>query len=132
MYPVLTLNRSYNNECTNGRLRLPSGAELCTLERPWRNNLRNVSCIEAGAYLCTWLERSGSGKYKQVWHIKNVHERSGVLIHNGNLVRHTLGCILVGTHHGRLYGQQAVLGSRTGLNLMRDELEGKDFIILIR
>ena len=36
-----------------------------TIERAWKNNERNVSCIPADTYDCTFLKRSNSGKYKE-------------------------------------------------------------------
>jgi len=45
-----------------------------------------------------------------------VPERSGILIHNGNLVEHSLGCILIGTRPGKMMGQPAVLNSVTAKN----------------
>lgn len=109
---------------------LPDGATLYTLERPWLNNAVNVSCIPAGIYEARWLERSGSGKYKRVWHVADVPGRSGILIHAGNLVRHTLGCILPGIT--RRWGPELFVGgSRSALGRMRDQLEGEDFVLVI-
>lgn len=132
MYPVATLNRNYEPDWTPGTLTLPSGEELKTLENPWRNNEPNVSCIRAGVYLCRWLERSASGKYRRCWVVLDVPGRSGILFHPGNLVRHTWGCILPGMKHGVLESQPAVLSSGRGMNAMRGELAGLDFILVIR
>jgi len=131
MSPIVNIIRTYTNNATLGVLRLPSGAELRTIERPWLDNAANVSCYPPGIYYCAWLERSGSGKYKRVWHVQNVPGRSGILFHAGNLVRHSLGCTLVGIRHGTLGGLPAVLSSGEGLNIMRAELGGRDFILII-
>ena len=46
----LTLCRAYFEEGTNGTL-FSSDKYLChTIELPWLNNKRNVSCIPEGAY----------------------------------------------------------------------------------
>lgn len=103
-----------NDERTLGLLRV-GGQVYATLERPWRQNARNVSCIPAGQYDCEYLPRSASGKYRQVWHVLGVPDRGGILIHNGNTVSHTRGCILVGLRHGVLAGASAVLNSRTAM-----------------
>lgn len=132
MFKVVTLLREYKKNCTLGTLILPSGLVLKTIERPWLNNRANISCYPEGAYLVKYLPRSGSGKYKRVWHVQNVPKRSGILFHNGNLVRHSKGCTLVGRKHGALSGQPAVLSSASGLNAMRRELEGKDFILIVK
>lgn len=127
MYPVVILDRNYKKGGTLGKLILPSGFTICSLERPWLNNKTNVSCIPEGIYHCKWIERSASGKYKKVWHVQNVPGRSGILFHVGNYIRHTLGCILPGMRHNNL----SVGYSLTGLNKMRKELSGKDFTLLI-
>jgi len=67
--------------------------EFKTLELPWLNNEKQISCIPLGAYEC--VKRS-SLKYKDHFHILNVPNRSWILIHHGNYFRDTLGCILVG------------------------------------
>jgi hypothetical protein len=128
---ALILSREYRPYCTMGVLTLPSGATVRTLERPWISNRTNISCIPEGAYSSEWLERSASGKYKRVWHLSNVESRTGILIHSGNYVRHSTGCILVGLKRGIMGGQEAVLSSRSALNLMRSELEGKDFTLIV-
>ena len=92
------------------------GERFFVLERPWLDNRSNVSCIPAGNYKATYLARSASGKYKRVYWIRNVPGRGGILIHNGNLTRHSWGCLLIGLRCGYLQGERAVLNSRTALN----------------
>lgn len=131
MLPAVTLHREYRLYCTFGKMTLPDGEVLDTLERPWLNNMRNKSCIPPGVYKCTWLPRSASGRYKRVWIVEGVPERSGILFHTGNLVRHSKGCILPGRSRGRLKGRDAVLSSGPALNRMRRQLVGKDFELTI-
>lgn len=119
------------SDVTLGYLILPSGAILATLELPDRHNQRSVSCIPTGLYDLAYLEASASGKYKRVYHVRDVPRRSGILIHNGNLASHTRGCILVGLRHGLLHGQQAVLASRLGMNKLRQELGQQSHRLLI-
>ena len=95
------------------------GNVLYTIERPWLNNQRNVSCIPPGTYDVTFLPRSASGKYRNVWHVHNVPGRSGILIHNGNLVAHSRGCLILGSSKGTLGGKPAVLGSRKALRALQ-------------
>jgi hypothetical protein len=129
--PLVTLLRRYHMDCTLGTVYLPSGQIIKAIERPWLNNRQNISCYPEGVYICKWLERSSSGKYRRVWHVQNVNGRSGILWHAGNLVRHSKGCTLMGLKHGRLAGMSAVLSSVAGLNRMRRELAGKDFILVV-
>lgn len=116
---------------TLGELVLPNGVAVKTLERPWINNASNISCIPEGKYQVEWLERSASGKFKRCWHVTGVEGRFGILIHAGNIVRNTTGCILVGVTHGLLGGQAAVLRSKPALNKLRRELEGEAFTLII-
>jgi hypothetical protein len=131
MLPVVILLRIYKDDCTLGTVILPSGKVIKSIERPWLDNRRNISCYPEGTYVAKWMERSASGKYKRVWHVQNVQGRSGILWHAGNLVRHSLGCTLPGMSHGTLYGLPAVLASGAGLNQMRQELEGQDFLLVV-
>ena len=65
-----------------------------TLELPWKNNQRNVSCIPPGVYPAQkYLSIS---KDQWVVQIKNVPGRSGIQIHSGNTYRDIKGCIIVG------------------------------------
>ena len=67
---------------------------LChTPELPWLRNEKNVSCIPEGIYPC-W--KAKSEKFGDVFYLDHVPNRSGILIHSGNTIRDTRGCILVG------------------------------------
>ncbi len=132
MLPVVVLLRDYKPTHTKGVVILPSGKILKSLERAWLNNRSNISCYPEGVYLAKWIDRSSSGKYKRVWHIQAVPSRTGILWHAGNLIRHTKGCTLPGLKHGRLNGLPAVLSSGAGLNAMRRELGGQNFILVVR
>lgn len=71
--------------------------ELNTLELPWLDNQRNISCIPAGKYNVIPIDRpSGRG-----WALllKDVPGRSAILIHSGNFTWDIKGCILVGLNH---------------------------------
>lgn len=52
-----------------------------SLELPWLDNERSISCIPAGTYDC---ERIQHPKYGHCWLVKNVPSRTGILIHTGN------------------------------------------------
>lgn len=101
--------------CTIGII-IARGNRYYSLELPWRQNKRNRSCIPSGSYECHHLARSSSGKYQNVYHLRNVKGRSGILIHNGNLPSHTKGCILLGMREGFLGGMKAVLNSKSAMS----------------
>ena len=68
--------------------------ECFTLELPWKDNQRRVSCIPEGEYKAI---KHHSPKFgNSVW-IQDVPNRSEILIHPANYVRQLLGCIAVGS-----------------------------------
>lgn len=64
-----------------------------TLEPEWQNNIRNVSCIPSGTYLCKSIN---SHRFGQTFEVQDVPGRSHILFHKGNNKNDSLGCILVG------------------------------------
>ena len=86
-----------------GRLYLDDGWSCFTAELPWSWNERNYSCIPNGVYECDFMPRSASGKYRNVYHVKDVPFRGGILIHAGNFAgdrrkgyrTDSYGCILL-------------------------------------
>jgi hypothetical protein len=122
------------NEVTSKGIRsvlFAKGKTFYTLERPWVGNERNISCIPSLTYYVKFLESSASGKYKNVYHIQDVPGRGGVLIHNGNIIAHTRGCVLIGLVKGILRGMIAVLSSKVALRRFVRLMEHKDFILHI-
>lgn len=103
-----------------------------TLELPWLNNARNMSCIPEGEYQCDYIPSSSSGKYRSVYHVKDVQDRSGILIHAGNLPEQTKGCILLGKRIGRLKSQSAVLNSRTALREFVRDMNSESFTLRVK
>ena len=75
------LTRTYlGDDCTLGVLTYKH-LKVFTLEEPWKNNLRTISCIPAGVYEC--VHHNGR-KFKDVWKLTNVENRTAILIHSGN------------------------------------------------
>lgn len=74
---------------------------FATLELPWRNNERNISCIPPGKYV---IRKRFSPKFGDHWHIMNVPGRDEILIHKGNFINDTHGCIIVGTSTADING----------------------------
>ena len=76
---------------TNGILTLPDGQEFDTLERPWKDNQPNVSCIPADHYI---FMRDTHGRF-QWFRILEVLGRTNIEFHEGKEPWHSEGCILV-------------------------------------
>lgn len=127
---AVLIRNEVSNACVRGYL-VVGGATFATLEPPWRHNVRNVSCIPAGEYEVVYLEKSASGKYRQVYHLQAIPARGGILIHQGNLVRHTQGCILIGKRKGKLAGQLAVLNSASAMRELRSIVGKEPFTLKI-
>jgi len=87
----LELLRTYFPKGTNGDL-LRDGLALChTIELPWKNNVRRVSCIPEGRYE---LVKRYSKKFGWHLHVIDVEGRDLILIHPANdALRELNGCI---------------------------------------
>lgn len=114
---------SESGEGTFGALKLNERPFCVTLEPPDRLNEVQVSQIPAGQYIC---KRVKSPKFGDTWEVTNVPHRSNVLIHAGNVVEHTAGCIIVGSSYGKLKGDWAVLNSGNTFKDFMTETAGAD------
>jgi hypothetical protein len=152
----LTLVRfSYGADCTLGFLHA-GDLRLATLEEPWipdpdgpggqaRANGLKESCIPDGVYN---FRPHSTARFPDVYAIVNpalgvwyqpneippgrAWGRSAILLHAGNVTADTLGCILVGTRHGKLEGDPAVLNSRQALEQLRAVLGRHIHTLVIR
>ena len=112
---VLFLTRQYFPEGTNGKLQCEGNTICSTIELPWRNNERRVSCIPEGRY---FLKKHYSNRFK--WHIEitGVSNRSLILFHPANNALQELnGCIAPVT---KLSGAGLGLMSRLAFNKLKD------------
>ena len=107
-----------------------------SLELPWRDNQKNISCIPAGTYD---TEIRISPTFGKVYWVKGVPNRSYILIHSGNWAgdvskgykTHVNGCLLLGQKFGTLLGQLAVLNSRIIVNRFMDYMQYEPFTLVI-
>jgi len=128
----ITLMRvSYMVDCVFGTLiDSITGMPICnTLERPMRNNESGESCIPAGVYVCSFY--SGD-KHKNVYMVNDVPGREAILIHIGNTVKDTTGCILPGQEFGVLNGLPAVLQSKVAMTKLHNIVKRSDFLLEIK
>jgi|SRR3972149_2066779 len=88
-----------------------------TVERPWLNNQRGVSCIPEGLYTC---RRVDSPKFGNTFEVSNVADRSEILFHKGNIDDDSRGCIIIGEQFEFLGGKVAVLSSAKGFGEFLD------------
>ncbi len=115
---VLELKRNYFPEGTNGTLKC-DGKFICfTIELPWRNNERRISCIPEGKY---FIIKRNSQKFKSHFILLGVPNRSLILIHPANNAMKELnGCIAPVT---KLSGPGMGLFSRAAFLRLKSVLE---------
>ena len=117
-----------NEECTLGALFLDD-KEICkTLELPWRDNQKGISCIPTGEYK---LSPYPSSRFGEVYIVNDVPNRTGILIHTGNTASDIEGCILVGGSYGKLNGKRAVLNSKQTFKILKELLCSEEYILNI-
>ena len=116
---LLILRDTFTDESTIGELSL-NGERFCdTLELPWRDNYKSISCIPVGQYKVRmrYPRESATRDYLHLL-VKDVKDRSYVLFLRGNLARDTRGCILV----GQTRKQDFVGNSTLAMDLLMKEI----------
>lgn len=144
------LSRSYGEKQTQGCLSV-FDEDTCvysckSLELPYLENHKYISCIPPGEYKC---ERVTSQKFGRTFLVKDVPDRSSILIHVGNYAAEkriveraimnrprksdTTGCILVGLRFFdiNLDGNIDVMDSRKCMDALLTILPSK-FDLIIR
>ena len=117
--PLLHLYRTSDDGfCTLGRLVLPNSESFATLERPWKENARGLSCIPAGEYA---MQYTLSNRFKKrLYILLNVPGRDGIRVHAANWPSELEGCIALGLHHG----VRRVLQSRIAMDRFHATMAG--------
>lgn len=127
--PVINIRREISDaRGVQGTLRC--GDFSCfTLERPWLNNQNHVSCIPSGTYKGRVLPSPHFGI--DLPELLDVPGRDQILIHAGNTIEDTKGCILVGTD--RDTSEPRVISSRKALLGLFMALDGaREFWVNVR
>ena len=127
---VLVLTRTYFPSGTNGIL-VSEGQFICnTIELPWKENKKRVSCIPEGKYL---LRKRYAPKFR--WHLEvvGVRNRTFILFHPANNALLELnGCIAPVT---QILGPGLGLLSRQAFSRLKKlvyrSLDSKKRVVLI-
>lgn len=98
-----------------------------TLELPWRANGEGDSCIPSGDYTC---RRIRSPKFGETFEVCDVPNRSHILLHRGNAIPDTQGCILVAEEFTVLDGNPAIGRSKQGFDELLDRVTELDSFML--
>lgn len=97
-----------------------------SIERPWLENATNVSCIPEGEYEMGWRT---SPRFGETWHIKDVPDRTHILIHVANFSKDVQGCIGLGMD---LMGDTiAVSSSKAAIGKFEQMTKGEEWTIKI-
>tara|TARA_R100000742_G_C4269282_1_gene87757 strand:- start:403 stop:846 length:444 start_codon:yes stop_codon:yes gene_type:complete len=129
---LLILRDTFSEESTMGDLFI-NGERFCdTLELPYRENQRRVSCIPVGEYKVRmrYPRESATRDYLHLL-VKDVPSRDYILFHRGNKARDTKGCILV----GYASQQDLVKNSTLAMDLLMKEiinLGGENINLIIK
>ena len=94
---LLIIRDTFTEKSTIGELFI-NGERFCdTLENPWLDNQRNISCIPEGEYpvRLRLARESATREYLHLL-VQDVPNRDYILFHRGNFPKDTSGCILVG------------------------------------
>lgn len=98
----------HTDKSTTGMLEIDGEFACYTLENPWLDNVRRVSCIKEGTYEIKfrreggWFNRAKEAfpeLHNEVFgmlELQDVPGRDYILIHWGNYPADTQGCILLG------------------------------------
>ena len=135
---ILTIKRYYDIDQTIGEASLKRLSEefpilrFYTLELPWLQNQRNISCIPEGRYI---IDTYSSERYPEAFKVRTpgareVTDRSAILIHTGNYNKDTKGCILPGLYLSDINadGLFDVTESGKALDLLKS-FAGEEFLL---
>lgn len=139
---IIIRRRKSGSDGTPGRLVTDAGFACDTLELPWKDNQRGMSCVKPDSYL-GWIWGSPS-MGRPVIRLEDKHGRRDCLIHNGNfagdvtidldgdggagdLITQVHGCTLVGMGYGDIARpdgelQFGILSSKDTLARLVDHL----------
>ena len=120
---IILTRFAYSDFGTFGRLSA-AGRGWHTVERPWADNARNVSCIPEGVYTVRrdYYHRGGY----EAFEIENVPDRSEIKIHIGNTMDDVSGCIAVGMDLGWVHGKWAVIHSKVAFHDFMNAMKNID------
>ncbi len=130
--PTVILTRTLDNGTETIGVLTYKNFNCKTLELPYKNNQRNISCIPTGTYQ---VKYTFSWKFmKYTYEIQNVPNRAGIRIHSANFVNELLGCIALG--NGLLDinkdGLLDVINSRNTIKAFENIMGKKPFTLVIK
>jgi hypothetical protein len=115
----------YGPDHVAGLLKFGDALDLSVwaLECPWRDNQIFTSCCPDGTYPLVAIDTED---HPGCWVLTPVPGRTGILIHVGNTVEQTQGCILI----GQFQEPGKVLNSRDALRMLNYKLNRNEQHVL--
>lgn len=132
--PTVTITRISDNgtETIGSLVAQNNGATFAcsTLERPWKDNETNVSCIPKGTYSASVQTFHAEQRYE----LGGTSPRTGIFIHEMNYYSQSEGCIGLGVKPSDLNGdgQVDVTASANTVNSFMTFMQNKPFSITIK
>lgn len=120
----LYLLRDYSNPAvTIGRMFNPNdNFHIHTLELPWKDNQKRISCIPEDIYIAERGYQNRGGY--ETFELRNVPNRTHIKFDRANYPRDILGCIALGM--SRDINHPAVWSSKVAQTKFMDYLKGID------
>jgi len=103
-----------------------------TLERPFKNNIANISASPTGMYQVKYTFSPRLLKY--TYEIQNVVARTGIRIHSSNFVKQLLGCVALGETIADINGDKVldITNSRKTIALFEQFMGKKSFTLTVK
>ena len=121
--------RKRNKEYTSGAVYHNGKRIAYSLELPWFENQKNISCIPDGKYKYKVAKYTPQNPEKLPYKaikILNVPNRTGIWCHVGNWLKDTTGCILFGVEKTK--NKAEVTRSKEALDLILSLIPDKGYI----
>ena len=119
---VSLVRLSETDGATLGTLVMDGFPEFATLEPPWKNNEKNVSCIPEGEYRCVKVR---SPKFGVTFEVVSVPDREFIRFHEGNWAKNTKGCPLLGLSYRRSPRGPMITQSVRAMERFMKKLDGE-------
>ena len=118
---------AFNDDATFGVFIDENDPFCLTVERPWLNNQKGISCIPEGTYTC---KRVTSPKFGNTFEVTGVAGRDEILIHTGNVSDDSHGCIIVGHGLEKFNNKEGLDNSKYEFSEFLKRVDGLDQFML--
>jgi hypothetical protein len=85
------------DQWTPGKLEILD-TSFCTLELPWKNNEKKISCVPEGVYICKRQTSSKNHEWGEAFVLQGTLPRTDIQIHAANWPHEIKGCIGLGLY----------------------------------